>query len=250
MLNLNVNIYCWWRDTLLQSRNYDVIQVVLTHFCLPQMKVFMFTFWCILINVLWKDWNIPVIWQLYDVTIASHINLIGVLTAAKNCRAFIGLIKSWNCLSIVNNLVIVTSSHVSAIQYDQNIEHTPMINCSKFHQVRIKTKKVMEGGGGGGDLDWETSKKLGMDRVNKRRTANGCYLQKKQKNLSDIYFFNWQVSIFVCLLIYRKKKRKTNEHFQDCALLSEDLKQWWTTARYWTQRQRTLDALSTGKLFV
>ena len=209
MLNLNVNIYCWWRDTLLQSRNYDVIQVVLTHFCLPQMKVFMFTFWCILINVLWKDWNIPVIWQLYDVTIASHINLIGVLTAAKNCRAFIGLIKSWNCLSIVNNLVIVTSSHVSAIQYDQNIEHTPMINCSKFHQVRIKTKKVMEGGGG--DLDWETSKKLGMDRVNKRRTANGCYLQKTKESFRYIFFLIDKL-VYLCVFLFtgKRKERLTN----------------------------------------
>ena len=44
-----------------------------------------------------------------------------------------------------------------------------MINRWKFHQVRINTKKIMEGGGAESappPLDWTTSKKLGLDRVN------------------------------------------------------------------------------------
>ena len=163
LLTLNVNIYFWWRRTLLQSRDYDVIQIMVIHFFLPQMKVFMFIFWCILINVLSKDWNIPVIGQLNDVTITTYINLIEVWTATKNYHAFIGSIKSLNCVPIVNILsrqnilkqtskillddVIVTSLHLSAIHYNWKVEHVPMINCSKSHQVRIKTKKVMDGGG-------------------------------------------------------------------------------------------------------
>ena len=42
---------------------------------------------------------------------------------------------------------IVTSLHLIAIDYNQKIEHAPMINCSKLHQVPTKTKKVMKGGG-------------------------------------------------------------------------------------------------------
>ena len=41
--------------------------------------------------------------------------------------------------------VIVTSLHLSAIHYNQKIEHAPIIKCSKFYQARIRTKKVMEG---------------------------------------------------------------------------------------------------------
>ena len=44
--------------------------------------------------------------------------------------------------------VIVTSLHLSAIHYNKKIHYVPSINCSKFSQVRIKTKQVMEGGGG------------------------------------------------------------------------------------------------------
>ena len=40
--------------------------------------------------------------------------------------------------------VIVTSLHLRATHYNQKIEHAPMINCSKFHQVRIKIKEVIE----------------------------------------------------------------------------------------------------------
>ena len=54
-----------------------------------------------------------------------------------------------NSFKILFDDVTVTSVHLSAIHYNQKIEHVPMINCSKFHQVWIKTKKVMEGGGGG-----------------------------------------------------------------------------------------------------
>ena len=40
--------------------------------------------------------------------------------------------------------VIVTSLRLRATHYNQKIEHAPMINCSKFHQVRIKIKEVIE----------------------------------------------------------------------------------------------------------
>ena len=88
-------------------------------------------------------------------TITSYISLIGVGNAIKNYHTFVGSIKSLNCVSTVNILsrqdilntisqiifddVIVTSLHLSAIHYNQQIEHAPMINCPKFHQVRIKT---------------------------------------------------------------------------------------------------------------
>ena len=187
LLTLNVNVYSWWRHTLLQSRDYDVIQTMITHFCLSQMKVFMFTFWCIFINVFWKDWNITVILQLYDVVITSYINLVGIWIATRNYHSLIGPIKSLNCVSVVNILsrqnlmkitskilfddVIVTSWNSSAIHYNQKIEHAPMINCWKFYQVWIKTKKIMEGGGNPPPppLDWATSKKLGLDGVNTRK---------------------------------------------------------------------------------
>ena len=110
-----------------------------------------------------KKLKIPVIWQLNDVTIMSYNDLIEVWTSTKNYHAFIGSIKSLNCVSIVNILsrqnilkttskilfddVIVTTLDLSVIHYNQKIEHAPMINCSKFHH-RIKAKNVMEGGGG------------------------------------------------------------------------------------------------------
>ena len=75
-----------------------------------------------------------------------------------------GSIKSLNCVSIVNILsrqnilklttlktlfddVIVTSLHLLAISYNQKIEHAKMSNCSKFHQIQIKSTKAMEEGG-------------------------------------------------------------------------------------------------------
>ena len=86
------------------------------------------------------------------------------------CRAWsiVNILSRQNILKTTSELlfddVIVTSLHLSAIHYNQKIEHTPMINCWKFHQVRIKTKKVMEGGGRRipPPLGWETSKKLGL----------------------------------------------------------------------------------------
>ena len=131
-----------------------------------------------------KRLKIPVIWQLNDVTIMSYNDLIEVWTSTKNYHAFIGSIKSLNCVSIVNILsrqnilkttskilfddVIVTTLDLSVIHYNQKIEHAPMINCSKFHH-RIKAKNVMEGGGESTlpppTFDWATSKKLSLDRV-------------------------------------------------------------------------------------
>ena len=52
---------CWWRHILLQLRDYDVILIMRSDICLPQMQVFMITFWCILINGLRKYWNRPLI---------------------------------------------------------------------------------------------------------------------------------------------------------------------------------------------
>ena len=48
---------------------------------------------------------------------------------------------------IVFDDVIMMSLYLYAIHYNQIIERAAMINCRKFHQVRIKTKKVMEEGG-------------------------------------------------------------------------------------------------------
>ena len=97
-------ISCWWRHTLPQSRDYDIIQMLRTLLCSPQMEVFMFTFWCILINVLRKDWNIPKIKQLYDVINTSYINLFGVWNVRKSYHTFRRSIKSLNCVSIVNRM--------------------------------------------------------------------------------------------------------------------------------------------------
>ena len=104
--------------------------------------------------------NITVIWRYTT----SYINLVGVWTATRDYRSFIGSIKSLNCASVVNILsrqnrlkitskivfddVIMMSLYLYAIHYNQIIERAAMINCRKFHQVRIKTKKVMEEGGG------------------------------------------------------------------------------------------------------
>ena len=43
--------------------------------------------------------------------------------------------------------VIMTPLHLSAIHYNQKIGDATIITFSKFHQVGIKTKKVMEGNG-------------------------------------------------------------------------------------------------------
>ena len=81
------------------------------------------------------------------------------------------ILSQQNLLKITSKIlfddVTVTSLYLSAIHYNQKIEHAPIINCWKFHQVRIKTKKIMEGGGipPPPPLDWATSKKLGLDRV-------------------------------------------------------------------------------------
>ena len=47
---------------------------------------------------------------------------------------------------IIFDDVIVTSLDLSTIHFNQKIKHTPINNCINFHQVKIKTKKIMEGG--------------------------------------------------------------------------------------------------------
>ena len=50
--------------------------------------------------------------------------------------------------------------------YNQKRDYASVINCSKFHQVRIKTKKVIEREGGGESAPpWteRPQKKLGLD---------------------------------------------------------------------------------------
>ena len=54
----NVNIYCWWCNALLQSHDYDIIQIMRTNFVFLKWKCLCsLDIWCILIDVLWKDWN-------------------------------------------------------------------------------------------------------------------------------------------------------------------------------------------------
>ena len=83
-------------------------------------------------------------------------------------------IKSLNFVSLVNFLslqnilkttskilfddVTVTSLHLSAMHYNRKIEDAQMINCAKFHQVLIKTEKVMGGGMESNPLDCVTRK--------------------------------------------------------------------------------------------
>ena len=50
---------------------------------------------------------------------------------------------------IIVNYLSEVITHISAIHYNQNIQHAPMINCPKFHQVQIlKNLRLWRGGGG------------------------------------------------------------------------------------------------------
>ena len=90
--------------------------------------------------------------------------------------------------------------HLSAIHYSQKIGDATIITFSKFHQVGIKTKKVMEGNGilppPPPQKDWETSTKLGLDIVKallafttRRRTI--MYWSKLQH--PPLWFLNFRL---------------------------------------------------------
>ena len=123
--------------------------------------------------------NITVIWR--------HNYVIHQFNWSMNCyknyHSFIGSIKSSNCVSIVNILsrqntlkttskalfddVIVTSLHLSAIHYSQKIEHTPQWSLAQsFIKFGLKLRRLWRGGAESpAPFDWETSKKLELDRV-------------------------------------------------------------------------------------
>ena len=142
--------------SFLPSSNESVYVHILIHFYKCIMKGLKYTS------------NITVMWRHHYVI----YQFIVIWTATKDCHIFIGSITSLNCVFIV----IVTSLHLSAIHYNQKIGHAPMINCSEFHQVRIKTKKLWSH-----PLDWQTSKLLGLDRV-KWFTAKSCTAHKNTNN--------------------------------------------------------------------
>ena len=85
-----------------------------------------------------------------------------------------------------------------------------MINCSKFHQVRIKTKKDMEGGGGGTwterhqkSLEW-----IGLIKGERQMVVT----YRKTKESLPIYIFLIYKLVYLCFFLFtgKRKERLTN----------------------------------------